>query len=148
LEWTSSEERHWYEPRGLPVQRIRPIVDEPENLLAPPGDDEVRRVEAWAAQHLGPAGPAYRDASYEAHRLCLEAARLLPDDDLAGAQILHYAGTLLKYRDPPAAQTAYRELATRFRGTPLGAAARKQHWFTKFAGEPDPDWVTKLSKLK
>jgi hypothetical protein len=78
----------------------------------------------------------------------LEAVKLLPDDDLAGAHILEYAGNLLKYRDPPAAQPAYRELATRFRGTPLGAAARKQHWFSKFADEPDSDWVLKLSKLK
>ncbi|NBV78570.1 MAG: hypothetical protein EBR62_01715 [Verrucomicrobia bacterium] len=148
LEWTSADKRHWYDPRGLPVQRIRPIVDEPESLLAAPSDDEVRRVEAWAAKHLAPNGRIYRDASYEAHRLCLEAVKLLPDDDLAGAQILEYAGNLLKYRDPPAAQPAYRELATRFRGTPLGAAARKQHWFSRFAGEPDPDWVLKLSKLR
>ncbi len=148
LEWTSSSDARWYDPRGLPVQRIRPIVDEPENLLAPPTADEVKRVEAWAAQHLIPAGCAYRDANYEAHRLCLEAVKQLPDDDLAGAQILHFAGMLLKYRDPPAAQPAYRELATRFRGTPLGAEARRKHWFAKFAGEPDPDWVVKLSQLK
>ena len=148
LEWTSADDLHWYDTRGLPVQRIRPILDEPENLLAAPSDDEARRVEAWAAKHLVPGGRIYRDASYEAHRLCLEAVKLLPDDDLAGAHILEYAGNLLKYRDPPAAQPAYRELATRFRGTPLGAAARKQHWFAKFAGEPDPDWVLKLSKLK
>lgn len=148
LEWTAAGDRHWYDPRGLPIQRIRPIVDEPENLLAAPSEDEVRRVDAWAAQHLIPAGRAYRDASYEAFRLCLEAVKLLPDDDLAGAQILEFAGQILKYRDPPAAQPAYRELATRFRGTPLGAAARKQHWFSRFAGEPDPDWVRKLSKLR
>ena len=148
LEWTSSREERWYDPRGLPMQRIRPIVDEPESLLAPPSADEVKRVEAWAAQHLAPSGRVYRDATYEVYRLCLEAVHLLPDDDLAGAQILHFAGSTLKYRDPPAAQSAYRELATRFRGTPLGATARKQHWFSKFAGEPDPDWVVKLSQLK
>jgi hypothetical protein len=148
LEWTTSRDAPWYDPRGLPVQRIRPIVDEPENLLAPPTADEVKRVEAWAAQHLIPAGRAYRDAKYEAHRLCLEAVKQLPDDDLAGAQILHFAGMLLKYRDPSAAQPAYRQLATRFQGTPLGAEARRKHWFSKFAGEPDSDWVLKLSKLK
>ncbi len=148
LEWTSALDIHWYDPRGLPVQRVRPIVDEPENLLAPPTEDEVKRVEAWAAKHLVPAGRAYRDANYEAHRLCLEAVKLLPDDDLAGAQILQFAGSLLKYRDPPAAQPAYRELATRFRGTPLGAEARRKHWFSRFAAEPDSDWVLKLSKLK
>lgn len=148
LEWTSYDKRHWYDPRGLPVQRIRPILDEPENLLAPPRDDEVRRVQAWAAKHLVPEGRVYRDAQYEAHRLCLEAVKHLPDDDLAGAQILNFAGSLLKYRDPPAAQAAYRQLATRFRGTPLGAEARRKHWFSGFAVEPDPDWVVKLSKLK
>lgn len=148
LEWTSASDIHWYDPRGLPVQRIRPILDEPENLLAPPTEDEIKRVEAWAAKHLVPAGRVYRDANYEAHRLCLEAVKLLPDDDLAGAQILQFAGSLLKYRDPPAAQPAYRELATRFRGTPLGAEARRKHWFSKFAADPDSDWVLKLSKLK
>jgi hypothetical protein len=148
LEWTSASDVHWHDLRGLPVQRIRPILDEPENLLAPPTEDEVKRVEAWAAKHLVPAGRVYRDASYEAHRLCLEAVKLLPDDDLAGAQILQFAGSLLKYRDPPAAQPAYRQLATRFRGTPLGAEARRKHWFSRFAAEPDSDWVLKLSKLK
>jgi len=148
LEWTSSSDEHWYDLRGLPIQRVRPILDEPENLLAPPTEDEVKRAEAWAARHLIPEGRIYRDARYEAHRLCLEAAKQLPDDDLAGAQILHFAGSLLKYRDPPAAQAAYRQLATRFRGTPLGAEARRKHWFSRFAVEPDPDWVLKLSKLK
>jgi hypothetical protein len=148
LEWTAYLDEHWHDSRGLPVQRIRPILDEPENLLAPPTEDEVKRVEAWAAKHLVPAGRVYRDASYETHRLCLEAVKLLPDDDLAGAQILQFAGSLLKYRDPPAAQPAYRQLATRFRGTPLGAEARRKHWFSRFAAEPDSDWVLKLSKLK
>ncbi len=148
LEWTASLEAHWYDPRGLPAQRIRPILDEPENLWAPPTEDEVKRAEAWAAKHLVPEGRVYRDAQYEAHRLCLEAVKHLPDDDLAGAQILHFAGSLLKYRDPPAAQAAYRQLATRFRGTTLGAEARRKHWFARFAVEPDPDWVLKLSKLK
>lgn len=148
LEWTSASDVHWYDLHGLPVQRIRPILDEPENLLAPPTEDEIKRVEAWAAKHLVPAGRVYRDASYEAHRLCLEAVKLLPDDDLAGAQILQFAGSLLKYRDPPAAQPAYRQLATRFRGTPLGVEARRKHWFSRFAAEPDSDWVLKLSKLK
>ena len=105
-------------------------------------------MEAWAAKHLVPAGRAYRDANYEAHRLCLEVVKLLPDDDQAGAQILQFAGSLLKYRDPPAAQLAYRELAIRFRGTTLGAEARRKHWFAKFAADPDSDWVLKLSKLK
>jgi hypothetical protein len=39
-------------------------------------------------------------------------------------------------------------LAPRFRGTPLGPEARRKHWFSAFAVEPDPDWVLKLSKLK
>ena len=39
-------------------------------------------------------------------------------------------------------------LATRLRGTPLGPEARRKHWFSAFAVEPDPDWVLKLSKLK
>jgi hypothetical protein len=39
-------------------------------------------------------------------------------------------------------------LATRLRGMPLGAEARRKHWFSRFAAEPDSDWVLKLSKLK
>ena len=148
LEWTSYDDRHWFDPSGLPRARIRPIVDEPENLWAPPRADEVARVDSWIASNLGRSARAYRDARYEFYRLALEAVAQLPDDDLAGAEILQAAGNSLKYREPAAAQSAYRQLATRFRGTPLGAAARKARWFSTYAVEPDPEWVAKLSKLK
>jgi hypothetical protein len=39
-------------------------------------------------------------------------------------------------------------LAMRLRGTPLGADTRRQHWFSRFAAEPDSDWLLKLGKLK
>ncbi len=148
LEWTAAADRHWFDPGGLPRARVRPILDEPESLLAPPGDDEVRRVDAWIAQHLERPVRAHRDARYEFYRLALEAAAQLPDDDLAGAQILQSAGNALKYREPGAARAAYRELATRFRGTPLGAAAHRARWFSAYAVPADPEWVAKLSRLK
>ena len=62
---------------------------------------------------------AHRSARYAVARHALQAAELLPDDDPAGAQILQFAGNLLKYREPAAAQPYYRLLATRFKGTPL-----------------------------
>jgi hypothetical protein len=45
--------------------------------------------------------------------------------------------------EPTAAQPYYRLLATRFKGTELGAAARRTHWFSALACEPDPDWILK-----
>lgn len=148
LEWTSVDDRHWFDPRSLPRARLEPILDEPDHTIAPPGPEEIKRVGAWAERHLDHPDHASRDASYAAFRLALAAAKLLPDDDLAGEQILQWAGNLLKYRDPPAAQPAYRELATRFRGTVLGAEARRRHWFAKAAIEADPEWVLRLSKIR
>ncbi len=148
LEWTSADDRHWHDRGGLPRSRVHPILDEPENLLAPPGADEIRRVDAWIDRNLEHPNRAHRDARYEFYRLALEAAAQLPDDDLAGAQILQCAGNALKYREPSAAQAAYRELANRFRGTPLGAAARRARWFSAYAVAADPEWVSKLSKLR
>ena len=86
---------------------------------------------------------AHRSARYAVARHALQAAELLPDDDPAGAQILQFAGNLLKYREPAAAQPYYRLLATRFKGTPLGAYARNKRWFSPLACEPDPDWILK-----
>jgi hypothetical protein len=148
LDWTSSADRHWYDSRPVPRMRLEPILDEPESLIAPPSADEVHRVGAWSDRHLDHPIRAYRDASYEAYRLALEAAKLLPDNDLAGEQILQWAGNLLKYREPKAAVSAYRQLATRFSKTGLGAYAEDKHWFSKTPIQPDPDCVLKHSQLK
>ena len=134
---------HWHDAGGLPRVRIQPIGDEAESLLAPPGADEQARVNAWIAANLARPDRAHRSARYAVARHALQAAELLPDDDQAGAQILQFAGNLLKYMEPAAAQPYYRLLATRFKGTPLGAHARAKHWFSPLACEPDPDWISK-----
>lgn len=152
-EWTSSADAsddakddkplHWYDAGGLPRSRVQPIGDEAESLLAPPGPDEQARVQAWIAAHLAHPDRAHRSARYAVARLAGQAAELLPDDDVAGSRILQFAGGLLKYMEPRAAQPYYRQLATRFKGTELGAAARRAHWFVALACEPDPDWIQK-----
>jgi hypothetical protein len=134
---------HWHDVAGLPRVRVQPIGEEPDSLLAPPGPDELARVNAWIAANLARPDRAHRSSRYAVARLALKAAELLPDDDVAGSRILHYAGSLLKYMEPPAAQPYYRLLATRFKGTELGAAARRINWFTALACEPDPDWIQK-----
>jgi hypothetical protein len=133
----------WHDAGGLPRSRVQPVGDDPESLLAPPGPDEQARVQAWMAANLDHPDRAHRSARYGVARLALRAAELLPDDDVAGSRILQFAGGLLKYMEPAAAQPYYRQLATRFKGTELGAAARKAHWFTARACEPDPDWIQK-----
>jgi len=134
---------HWHDVAGLPRVRVQPIGEEPDSLLAPPGPDELARVNAWIAANLARPDRAHRSSRYAVARLALKAAELLPDDDVAGSRILHYAGSLLKYMEPTAAQPYYRLLATRFKGTELGAAARRTHWFSALACEPDPDWIQK-----
>ncbi len=134
---------HWHEVGGLPRIRVQPIGDEPDSLLAAPGADEQARVHAWMAANHDRPDRAHRSARYAVARLALKAAELLPDDDLGGSQILQFAGSLLKYMEPAAAQPYYRLLATRFKGTPLGAHARAKHWFSPLACEPDPDWILK-----
>jgi hypothetical protein len=134
---------HWYDAGGLPRVRVQPIGDEAESRLAPPGADEQARVNAWIAANLARPDRAHRSARYAVARLALMAAELLPDDDLGGSQILQFAGSLLKYMEPAAAQPYYRLLATRFKGTPLGAHARAKHWFSPLACEPDPDCILK-----
>ena len=134
---------HWHDVAGLPRVRVQPIGEESDSLLAPPGPDELARVNAWIAANLARPDRAHRSSRYAVARLALKAAELLPDDDVAGSRILHYAGSLLKYMEPTAAQPYYRLLATRFKGTELGAAARRTHWFAALACEPDPDWIQK-----
>jgi hypothetical protein len=134
---------HWHDVAGLPRVRVQPIGEESDSLLAPPGPDELARVNAWTAANLARPDRAHRSSRYAVARLALKAAELLPDDDVAGSRILHYAGSLLKYMEPTAAQPYYRLLATRFKGTELGAAARRTHWFSALACEPDPDWIQK-----
>jgi hypothetical protein len=73
----------------------------------------------------------------------MRAVSYLPDNDLRGSQMLQYAGDILKYVDPKAANPAYRTLAIRFRKTPLGNHAWNRHWFSHDDGSDDPDLLTK-----
>jgi hypothetical protein len=133
----------WYDTPGLPRVRIQPIEEEPESLIAPPSPDEVKRVQDWMTTNLDQPNRGHRDARYEVARLAVEAAKLLPDQDEAGSKILQFAGNLIKYREPKAAQPIYRLLATKYKKTELGERARKAHWFAPIAFDPNPDWIQK-----
>lgn len=139
----STTQTLWYDTPGLPRVRIQPIEEEPESLLAPPSPDEVKRVQSWITLNLDNPNRAHRDARYEVARLALEAAKLLPEQDEAGAKILQFAGNLIKYREPKAAQPLYRLLATKYKKTELGERARKSHWFAPLFLDPNPDWIQK-----
>lgn len=132
VSWTSGE--GWYVSQGyLPGFRSRSFdfkYPVPEMKLLACGEEELRRVRAWESVHMTAAGRPGRDARYAAFDLALKAVQLLPDNDPAGAQILQYAGNLLKYREPKAANPAYRLLVTRFKDTPYGAHALKARWFS------------------
>jgi hypothetical protein len=73
----------------------------------------------------------------------MEAVSLLTDNDPAGAEILQYAGNLLKYRDPKAAVPAYRLLVSRFPLTVHGKHALSAHWFSAVRSQPPSDILSK-----
>ena len=112
-----------------PLCRIQPTEENPLQRIAAPSDDETRRVRQWWDANLAKPNRAHRLAKYEGLRLTLLAASLLPDNDPAGGTIVHYAGQTLMYLDPPAANAAYKVLATRFKETPEGKYAFSQRWF-------------------
>lgn len=107
------------------------------------GAEELRRLREWESLHMGASARSERDARYAAFELALKAARLLPDNDPAGAQIVQYAGNLLKYREPKAAMPAYRLLISRFKQTPFGAHALKANWFSAERPEPPSDILSR-----
>jgi hypothetical protein len=111
-------------------------------LIAPAGE-EKRRLNSWLETHVVHPVRCERDARYASFDLALKAARLLPDNDPAGGQILQYAGGLLKYREPKAANPAYVMLVTHFKETPYGTEALKRHWFAKDRPVPPADVISK-----
>jgi tetratricopeptide (TPR) repeat protein len=113
------------------------------HLLIGPGKEEIRRINLWLDAHILKPVRMERDARYATFDLALKAARLLPDNDPAGGMILQYAGSLLKYREPKAANPAYTLLVTHFKDTPYGAEALKRHWFARDRPEPDPNIISK-----
>jgi len=152
LSWTSDgsylkQDSNWYVNYGfLPHLRLNKERDNEharKHILLAPGQDEVRRVDSWLDGHVEKPVRSERDARYATFDLALKAARLLPDNDPAGGQILQYAGNLLKYRERKAANTAYVLLVTRFKQTPYGEYALKRRWFSKETPEPSSDIISK-----
>lgn len=123
----------------------RPLDDRPlpsMNLVGP-SQAEIRLTDAWQVRYIENPDLSERDARYASFRHALEAARLLPDNDPAGAEILQYAGNLLKYREPKAAVPAYRMLVSRFAQTPYGRHAIAKKWFSPERPEPSADILSK-----
>ena len=144
LSWSGGS---WYVGYGYwPRVRLGQSMDDRQPLpmeIAPAGKDETRRLLSWQSQHIDRADLSERDARYASFRHALEAARLLPDNDPAGAEILQYAGNLLKYREPKAAVPAYRLLVTRFPQTPYGRHAIAKKWFSAERPEPSADLLSR-----
>ena len=144
LSWSGGS---WYVGYGYwPRVRLGQSMDDRQPLpmeIAPAGKDETRRLLSWQSQHIDRADLSERDARYASFRHALEAVRLLPDNDPAGAEILQYAGNLLKYREPKAAVPAYRLLVTRFPQTPYGQHAVAKKWFSPERPEPSADLLSR-----
>lgn len=137
------EQTGWHEKPDLPKLRLETNDWKVPNTYAAPSDDERKRARNWIKLNLDKPDYSHRIASYAAVDLIMKAVSYLPDNDLRGSQMLQYAGDILKYVDPKAANPAYRTLAIRFRKTPLGSHAWKRHWFSHDDGSEDPDLLTK-----
>lgn len=145
LSWSSGEGwhvSHSYIP-GFRSRSFEYTYGAPEMKVLTCGAEELRRLREWESLHMGASARSERDARYAAFELALKAARLLPDNDPAGAQIVQYAGNLLKYREPKAAMPAYRLLISRFKQTPFGAHALKANWFSGERPEPPSDILSR-----
>lgn len=145
LSWSSGEGwhvSHSYIP-GFRSRSFEYTYGVPEMKVLTCGAEELRRLREWESLHMGASARSERDARYAAFELALKAARLLPDNDPAGAQIVQYAGNLLKYREPKAAMPAYRLLISRFKQTPFGAHALKANWFSGERPEPPSDILSR-----
>lgn len=127
----------------LRLNKEREYEHAQKHHLIAPGTEEARRLASWIDGHVVRPVRSERDARYATFDLALKAARLLPDNDPAGGQIVQYAGNLLKYREPKAANPAYVLLVTRFKQTPYGEHALKRHWFSKDSPEPSADVISK-----
>lgn len=149
LNWSSygKSDELWHVGYGfLPYHRIGRLDESekarPFNLLSP-SKAEAHRVQTWLAEHVEKPVRSERDARYAAFDLAIKAARRLPDNDPAGGEILQYAGNLLKYREPKAANPAYVLLVTHFKETTYGQQALKRHWFASERPTPAADVISK-----
>jgi hypothetical protein len=137
------EETNWHEKPDLPKLRLEINNWKIPNTYAAPSDDERLRAKNWIKKNLDKPDYSHRIASYAAVDLIMKAVSYLPDNDVRGSQMLQYAGDILKFVDPKAANPAYRTLAIRFRKTPLGNHAWNKRWFSREDGSDDPDLLTK-----
>ncbi len=145
LSWSSGTGWHvgyGYSPRLRLGQAIEGETLPTMNLIGA-GPEERRRLGDWKARHIEAPELSERDARYASFQHAMEAVRLLPDNDPAGAEILQYAGNLLKYRDPKAAVPAYRLLISRFPLTTHGKHALRAHWFSAVRSEPPAEILSK-----
>jgi tetratricopeptide (TPR) repeat protein len=145
LSWSSGTGWHvgyGHSPRLRLGQAIEGETLPTMNLIGA-GPEERRRLGDWKARHIEAPELSERDARYASFRHAMEAVRLLPDNDPAGAEILQYAGNLLKYRDPKAAVPAYRLLISRFPLTTHGKHALRAHWFSAVRSEPPAEILSK-----
>jgi len=145
LSWSAGAS--WYVGYGF-HPRIRfgrntDTLPAPSQRIIGAGDEELRRLAGWQKEHIEHPDLRERDARYATFELALQAVRLLPDNDPAGAHILQYAGNLLKYRDPRAAMPALRQLTTRFGKTSYGEHAIRKNWFSAERPAPDFDVISK-----
>jgi hypothetical protein len=145
LDWTgAADEEKWYIGYNLlPLKRLQPDSATLITLITSPTKEEALRVQTWLAEHIEKPVRSERDASYAVFDLALKAARSLPHNDPAGGQILQFAGNLLKFVEPKAANPAYVLLVTRFKQTPYGEHALKRHWFSKERPNPPADIISK-----
>jgi hypothetical protein len=141
--WSPIEETNWHEKPDLPKLRLEINNWKIPNNYAAPSDDERRRAKNWIKKNLDKPDYSHRISSYAAVDLIMKAVSHLPDNDIRGSQMLQYAGDILKFVDPKAANPAYRTLAIRFRKTPLGNHAWNKHWFSREDGSDDPDLLSK-----
>jgi hypothetical protein len=137
------EQTNWHERPDIPKLRLEINNWRIPNTYAAPSDDERQRAKTWIKKNLDKPDYSHRIASYAAVDLIMQAVSYLPDNDLRGSQMLQYAGDILKFVDPQAANPAYRTLAIRFRKTPLGSHAWNKRWFSREDGSDDPDLLSK-----
>lgn len=113
------------------------LSDSPDQATPPPTADEWERQ----AKH-GCVNEHTDHPRIFASSLAWEAARLMPDNDVQTAVILHRAGTWLKYRYPKKADRFYKALVLRNGEDPLARESDTIRWFVNGAQTKyqDRDW--------
>ena len=140
--WHDSPQHPYFRLKHL--ERFGPRDAYVENSLNffSPSKEEHRRLKKWLGENMATPDIRHRSEWHESLRLCVEAAKLLPENDPRGAYILQWGGNLVRYSNPKGAVPAYRLLVTRFGKTQLGKAASEKNWFSN----DDPPFDANLLK--